>query len=153
QTTRSSPSPCRKDEPNFGRRRPNTKLSRHSSPQHRNGSTRPSHVINVSPMSCTDLFGTWRLSSSAACTRGRWTLRSEHGDIAAIVFADDLHDLVPAEACIPYECPGPSPRPCRLLRVFVNDFVEDVGSAGACHTLDGMKLFAGLLDPADRMFA
>src|SRR2546422_5125101 len=28
QTTRSSPSPCRRDEPNFGGRRPNTKLSR-----------------------------------------------------------------------------------------------------------------------------
>src|SRR5919108_5247050 len=33
QTTRSSPSPCRRDEANFGRRRPNTKLSRRSSSQ------------------------------------------------------------------------------------------------------------------------
>src|SRR5262249_49821894 len=32
--TRSSPSPCRRDEANFGRRRLNTRLSRRSSSQH-----------------------------------------------------------------------------------------------------------------------
>ena len=91
-------------------------------------------------------------TSAARPGRGR-TLWSEQWDIVTIVFADEFHDLVHARSCIAHKRAGRSPLPGCLLRIFENDLVEEVGGAGACETLDGVKLIAGLLNAADRMLA
>src|SRR6185369_12043912 len=92
-------------------------------------------------------------ASSTTLPSRRRTLRSKQRYIVAIVFTNKLHDLDDAGTGIGVVSARLSPLTCRLLRIFVNDFVKETRRAGTCEALDGVKAFAGFIDAADRMSA
>src|SRR5262249_46756115 len=95
------------------------------------------------------------LSSATAATLlgSGWALRSKQRNIVAVVLAYKFHDLVHAGPGIASEGARRSPLTGSLLRVFVNNFVEDVRRTGAGEALDGVKAFAGFLNTANRVLS